>query len=211
MSLTLNQALQAVRLDLGDTDPATYRWSNDELTRHVTHALDEISRLLPRQRSVTLTTTADSRNLDLSAYPDRSAIRAVEYPTANYPPTYVRWQEWGDTLTMLIDGAPGASENVKVYYESHHTIDDGGSTLPPWADELLPVGAAANAALQWASIAANRANVGGPRVSDAYARMATQQLGRFHRQLRERTSSIKTSSLYTPADPKPSQSTDFGP
>lgn len=74
-------------------------------------------------------------------------------------------------------------------------------------------GAAGYAAQQWAAFATNRVNVGGPEVVEHYSALARAKLEAFHSALlsRGRRASVRPSRLYTPAEPKPSQTTDFGP
>ena len=69
-------------------------------------------------------------DISIATLTDRTRIVAVEWPTGSYPPEYVRWSLWEDTLTLLTDAAPTAPEDVKVYWHAHHTLQPDGSTLP---------------------------------------------------------------------------------
>ena len=60
MPFTLNQALEQVRRELGDTDAANARWSADDLEQHLRHALEAVSLVLPREERAELLTTAGS-------------------------------------------------------------------------------------------------------------------------------------------------------
>ncbi len=88
MPFTLNQALEQVRRELGDTDAANARWSADDLEQHLRHALEAVSLVLPREERAELLTTAGSREVSIQTLADRIAVEAVEYPAGNYPATY---------------------------------------------------------------------------------------------------------------------------
>ena len=83
----LTEMRTRVRRDLRDTDPTDERWSDDELDRHIERAVRELSLAAPVEVVATLTTSAGSRDLDVSALADRVSIDAVEYPAGQYPPT----------------------------------------------------------------------------------------------------------------------------
>ena len=78
-----------VRRDLRDEDPGQFRWSDDEVDRHIDRALRELSLAAPLEVTAELLTSAGSYDLDVSALTDRVAIDAVEYPSGLYPPSFV--------------------------------------------------------------------------------------------------------------------------
>jgi len=211
MPTTLSTIRSRVRQDLNDEDAANQRWTDGDLDRHIAQAVRELSIEVPRQRKSTLATTSGSRDVDLSALADRLSVEAVEWPMGTYPATYVRFQVWIDTLTLLTDGAPDGT-NAAIYWHQLHTLDASSSTLPAWAEDLVAVGAEAYAGLEWASYAINRANVG-EDVAARYRRDAEARLQQFQAALRRlgHRGSLRTSSLYRPAGRRPSQSTDWGP
>ena len=211
--LTLNQAIERLRRDLGDIDVATAAWSTDQLQRHLEHAMADISLEIPVEQSTTLTTTADSRDVSLATLSRLIKVVSLEWPTGNYPPTYVRFSVWGTTATMLVPAAPSAAENVTVRWQQLHTIDPSGATLPEWAEELTIMGAAGYAAEELAAGTANTVNTGGQGAPQRYHQMAMEKLAAFHQALRAHgdKGGIRTHSMYTPAEPRPSQSTEPGP
>ena len=121
MPFTLNQALEQVRRELGDTDAANARWSADDLEQHLRHALEAVSLVLPREERAELLTTVGSREVSIQTLADRIAVEAVEYPAGNYPATYSGFSVWGDTLSLLVDAKPGDGERVLVYWRALHT------------------------------------------------------------------------------------------
>jgi hypothetical protein len=191
-----------LRRDLRDEDAASERWSDDALDRHIGRALEELSLAAPLEVTAMLQTTAESRDLDVSALTGRVAIDAVEYPTGRFPASYARFSVWGDTLTLLVEGAPGAAEDVRLFYSKQHSLDQATTTVPEALQTLLATGAAAYAALEQASFATNRVNLGGPDVWERYDAWGREQLALFTeglaRQGRERR--VRARRLYVPAD-----------
>jgi hypothetical protein len=190
-----------VRRDLHDEDPENYRWSDDDLDRHIARALRELSLAIPLEAKAVLTTTADSRDVSLASLAERVSVEAVEYPVGQYPPAYVAFSLWGDTLTLLLDSPPLAAQDVNVFYGKLHTLDESGSTLPQRLEEALATGAAAYAALEWASFATNRVNVGGSDVWRSYLVWGQERLSAFAAALARhgRRSGVRSRRLYGPA------------
>ncbi len=189
-----------VRRDLRDEDAANYRWTDDELDRHIERALRELSLAAPLEATVLLSTTVGSRDLSIAALSDRVAIEAVEYPVGEYPRSFVAHSVWDDTLTLLIEGAPGAGEDVVVRYSTLHTLDATSSTLPAPLEDVLATGAGAYAALEWASYATNRINLGGADAWSHFHTWGAERMAAFHRALAKygRERRIRSRRLYLP-------------
>lgn len=119
----------------------------------------------------------------MAALSDRVGIDSVEYPVGLYPPSRPPFSLWGDTLTIELDAAPRGGEAVTVHYSKLHTLDAQGSTLPAALEDLLATGAGAYAALEWASFAVNRVNVGGAETWSHYHVWAQERLAAFARGL----------------------------
>ena len=199
--MNLPEMRTLVRRDLHDEDPAGYRWSDDELDRHIARAVRELSLAVPLEAKAVLTTTAASRDLSLASLADRVSIEAVEYPVGSYPPAYVSFSLWADTLTLLVDSPPLAAQEVNVFYGRLHTLDDTTSTVPAALEDVLATGAAAYAALEWASFASNRVNVGGADVWRSYMVWGQERLAAFAAALARhgRRSGVRARRLYRPA------------
>ncbi len=202
-----------VRRDLHDEDALNYRWTDNELDRHIQRALVEVSIASPREMKAALTTTAGSRDLSLASLTNLVEVEAVEYPTGLYPPSYVRFSVWAGTLSLLTASAPSGGQGVNVYHGVMHTLGATSSTLPAHLEDLVANGAGAYAALEWASFATNRINVGGEDVWRQYLVWGQDRMAAFLRSLAElgRKNTVRTRSLYVPAHPGPSQATDWGP
>ncbi len=211
--MNLSDMRTLVRRDLHDEDAANYRWTDDELDRHIARAVKELSLAVPGEAKATLSTTADSRDLSLAALTDRVVVEAVEYPLGEYPPSYVAFSVWGDTLTLLVDSPPLSATDVDVYYGRLHTLDATTSTIPEALEDLVATGAAAYAALEWASFATNRVNVGGDETWRNYLVWGQERLAAFARALAEhgRRGALRARRLYTPAGPAEFGATDWQP
>jgi len=210
--MNLSEMRAIVRRDLHDEDATNYRWTNDELDRHIAHAASQFSQALPAEDTADIATTAGSREVDVSQLSSRVMIEAAEYPIGSYPPTYQRFALWQDTLTILSDIVPDGSD-ARIYYGKLHTLDASSSTIPTQHEELIALGAAAYALLEWANYAINRVNVGGADADGAYQEQGSQLLDRFRKELRRlgRTNRVRVRQLYTPATTPVSKSIVTGP
>ena len=181
--MNLGDMRARVRTDLHDEDSQNYRWTDGELDRHIQHAVRQLSLALPLEAKTTLSTTAGSRDISISTLTDLVAIEAVEYPVGEYPPSYVRYSVWLNTLTMLIDSTPSGVENVDVFHTKLHTIDATSSTIAARFEDVIAAGAGGYAAVEWSSFATNRVNVGGQDVWREYLTWGQERLSEFQRSL----------------------------
>jgi hypothetical protein len=207
------EMIALVRTDLHDEDADNYRWTDDELTRHINRAVLELSYAIPREMRATLHTTNGSRSLSIAALTDRIIIRAVEYPTGKYPQSYVRFSIWMDTLEMLMDTTPGDAEDVYVYYGAYHLLGDSSCTFLKELYDVVALGAGAYALIAWAAYAINKSSVGGDDTPREFRLEGERRLKRFQGELkrRGRQNRIRARILYVPAQPPVDKTTDFGP
>jgi len=207
--VNLSEMRTRVRRDLHDEDPANQRWTDDELDRHIERAVRELSLAIPLEAKASPTTSEGSRDISLASLSDLVAVEAVEYPVDKYPPSYVPFSLWAGTLTLLVDATPPGGQSVNVYYGEMHTLDATTSTISPHLEELVATGAGAYAALEWASFATNRINVGGQDVWRQYLTWGQERLAVFSRALAKhsRRNAVRVRRLYTPATQPVDQST----
>ncbi len=201
-----------VRRDLHDEDASSYRWTNDEVDRHIAHAVKDFSEAVPYEQKVTKATTSGSRVLDISAVTGRVMVEAVEYPVDQFPKRFQRFSLWGDALTLLGDQVPDGS-NAYVYYGKLHTLDVSTSTIPTKFEDLIAVGACGYAAVEWAAYAVNRVNVGGAVTPKEFLDWGNQKLADFRSEVRRlgRRNRTRVRSLYKPYYPQVSKTTDYAP
>ena len=210
--MNLSEMRTIVRRDLHDEDAANYRWTDDELDRHITHAVKEFSEAIPYEQKATKATTSGSREIDISTLTDRIMVEAVEYPVDKFPKRYQRFALWGDTLTILGDEVPDGS-NAYIYYGKLHTLDATTSTISTEHEDLIATGAGGYAAMEWAVHAINRVNVGGGITPREFQNWGKEKLTYFEQELKRlgRRNRVRVRSLYKPYYPIVSKSTDYGP
>lgn len=201
-----------VRRDLKDEDSGNYRWSNDELDRHIAHTVKELSEAVPLPVKATLPTTPGSREIDISSLTDRIVVEAVEYPVGRFPPYYQQFALWGDVLSLSGDEIPDGS-NAYIYYGKLHTLDAEISTIPSHLEDLIATGAGGYAAVEWAAFAINRVNIGGTVTPDEFLNWGKEKLSYFRSELRRlgRRNRARLNQLYKPLYPTASKKTDYGP
>ncbi len=197
--MDLTQMRAAVRRDLKDEDPADYRWTNDELDRHIGRAVVEFSEHLPDEKKTAVATVDGSREMDISELTGRIMIEAVEYPAGLFPPRWQRFSLWGDMLTLLGDDVPDGSDAF-VYHGDLHVLDAEGSTIPSRYEDLVAMGAAGYAAVAGSAHAVNRVNAGGTGTAEDYLAWGRERLAEFRKELRRlgRRGRVRTGTLYTP-------------
>jgi len=210
--MILSEMRTLVRRDLHDEDAANYRWSNDEIDRHIAHALSDFSEAIPVQQKATIATVADSREIDISAVTDRIRVDAVEYPINHFPHRYQRYSLWSDIVTILGDEIPDGS-NCYIYYSKLHTLDASTSTIPARHEDLVTIGACGYAAIEWAAYSVNRVNVGGKFTPADFIAWGKERLYQFKAELKRLSQNNKVTmhSLYRPYYSSFSRTTDFGP
>lgn len=210
--MNLSDMRAIVRRDLHDEDATNYRWTDDELDRHIAHTTKDFSKVLPLEQKATKSTTSGSREIDISSLSDMVMAAAVEYPVDKFPKRYQRFALWGDTLTLLGDEVPDGS-NAYIYYGKLHTLDASTSTIPTEHEDLIAVGACGYAAVEWAVYAINRVNVGGAMTPKEFLAWGNEKLGYFKAELNRlgRKSRVRVHALYNPYYSPVSKSTDYGP
>lgn len=210
--MNLTDMRTIVRRDLHDEDATNYRWTDNELDRHVAHAVKDFSEYLPYEQRATEATTSGSRELNISTITGRIMVEAVEYPVDKFPKKYQPFALWGDTMTLLGDEVPDGS-NAYIYYGKLHTLDATSSTIPAQHEDLIATGAGGYAAVEWAVYAINRVNVGGDITPREFLAWGNEKLKYFKQEIRRlgRRNRVRVRSLYRPYYPIVSKSTDYGP
>lgn len=198
MPTTISTIRARVRQDLHDEDSSNYRWTDAVLDRHIGRAVGEYSLHAPLEQRSTLTTTAGSRDVSIASLANLVAVEAVEWPAGEFPPRRVGFSAWQTTLTLDVVNAPSAVENVYVYWTRVHTLDGSSSTIPVAHEDLVALGAAAYAALDWTSFATNRINTGGDDVWGRYKAFGEERLRDFRREIRRigRNNTVRQRRMY---------------
>jgi hypothetical protein len=197
MNLTEMRAM--VRRDLHDEDSNNYRWANDEIDRHINHALRDFSESVPLEQKATLATISGFREISISSLSNRVMIEAAEFPVGQFPPGYQRFALWGDILTFLGEPVPDGS-NCCIFYGKLHTLDVSTSTIPAQHEDLIPTGACGYSAIEWAVYSVNRVNIGGTGTPGEWQEWGKNKLDFFHSELKRlgRKNRVRVRQLYQP-------------
>ena len=210
--MNLSDMRAIVRRDLHDEDSGNYRWTNDELDRHISHAVKDLSEAIPYEQKAVIATTSGSREIDISSLSNRISVETVEYPAGQFPKVYQRFSLWADIVTLLGESVPDGS-NAHIYYGKLHTLDASSSTVPAVYEDLVAEGAAGYSAAEWAVYAINRVNTGDTPTPEEFLKWGEEKLNHFRTELRRlgRKNRVRIRSLFKPYYPVASKSTDYGP
>ena len=210
--MTLNEIRASVRRDLHDENDSNYRWSDDEINRHILHAVSDLSEAIPSEQTAIVSTASGSRELDISGIADRISIRAVEYPVNRFPKSYRRFSLWENTLTLIESEIPDGG-NACIYYEKAHTLDITGSSIPAHLEELVICGACGYAAIEWAAYSINRVNTGGSQTHREFLSWGKTKIGYFRSELKRlgHKNRIRVSRMYKQEDQAAFRTTSYMP
>jgi hypothetical protein len=172
-----------LRVDLAE--PTADRWTDNDLDRHIQHAVRDLNRVAPREMVDTSLTIPDpaSRELDITGLSGLTRVITVEYPIGGYPRRLRHFELWGSTLTLLTDTVPVAGAPVIVYYTARHTVDSATSTLPDHLEDLVLLGAAGYALLGYLAATHDRVTIGDGRTSEELRAHANDLLMQFRQDL----------------------------
>lgn len=194
---TLADIRTRVREDLRDSEAE--RWPDDQLDRHIAHALSDLSLAAPQELTEEIATTAGSRDLSLAGLEGLIEVEAVEYPAGQFPVSFVSFSTWGGVLALQGATVPDGSD-AKLYYLATHTLDEEGTTIPAHLLDVLTTGASAYAALELASYTADRLNLD-PKASEKHLAWARARLTAFQQLLHTygRKNRLRERRMYVPA------------
>ena len=196
-----------VRRHLRDNDPADPRWPDDELDAHIQHALRDLSRAAPLEAVSNVAAVAGSREVSLAPLRGLLDVEGVEFPLNLHPACFVPFSLWGGSLTLQVDPPPARDDQLRVYFTRLHTLDATSSTVPDALQDTLAMGAAAFAALAFASYAANRVNLGGEDTARRYRIWGNERLEAFQLALGRAASrrGVRVRQMYPAGAPLPRQ------
>lgn len=203
--MTLPAMRALVRRDLKDEDATNYRFTNDEIDRAISRAVQEFSVHVPREMKSTLPTTSGSRNIDISTLTERVSVDAVEYPVDKHPKVFRKFWLYQDTLVIgqpydptQGDTVPDGS-NCYIYWGKLHTLDASTSTIPTQHEWLIALGAAGYAILSQSQYTTEAVTPGGRDADRDYAFWSRDALRQFKFELKRisKHRKLKTTSLRT--------------
>jgi hypothetical protein len=172
MGTTLLPGYEAnLRNDLKDLDSTNYLWQTTELDRHVAHAVNDYSRIVPLQASINIVVVSTSTPGPVGTITRRQTVpgppvgylwtERVEYPIDDDPPSYLPFREEfpnAGTLYFPSGDPPNAGDELKIWYALVHTLNGSTSTILQEHEELIELGAVAYATQAASRYAQNRLN-----------------------------------------------------
>ncbi|MGE0601507.1 MAG: hypothetical protein AB7J35_18840 [Dehalococcoidia bacterium] len=195
--VTLTDVRDRLRKDLSDV--AEERWPDDQLDRHIEHALSELSLSIPQELTATVATTLGSRDVSIATLDGLLDVEAVEFPVGEFPPSYAGYSVWGTTLALHVEHEPDGTD-AKVFYTAEHSLDEEGSTLAGPMVDVLVTGASAFAAQELAS-GRTDALTTDPAAAERYAAWSRARLTAFRQLLHTygRKNRVRTRRMFVPA------------
>jgi len=183
MATTIATIRARIRKDL--KDPDSDRWSDDDLDRHIEHAVKDLNLAAPLQAKDTSLTFPDpaSREVDISGVTGLMHVKAVEYPVGEFPKRLRHFNVFSQVLEVEVDTLPTAGDSLYLYYDKVHTVDVDGSTLPVELEDICAVGAAGYAAVEWGAYSVNKVNIGGKPTPAEFLAWGKDRLERFREEL----------------------------
>jgi hypothetical protein len=129
-------------LELEDTSNTIF--STDIINKGIESALVTASKYVPREKRITVTTTA-SKDIDVSNIHGLIRVIKAEYKVDQSTRKFRNVKTFGDLVTMNIDSTPNAGENAYLYCHLIHTPD----TLDVALSNVIPKLASAYCAMNW--------------------------------------------------------------
>jgi len=193
--MNLNQMRGRVREDLMDTDPATQLWADAEIENMIQRVVGEYSLRAPIEQQDDVATTIADREIDISALTDLIKVVSVEWPSAQTPPFYQRFQYWAGHLTIPVDGD---GTDAVIRWLKRHELTALATTIPEEHQELVILGATGYLAMSISVHTVDRATISGEKATINYRDWGKERLQRYEARLKAIAWSrrIRTAELY---------------
>ncbi len=193
--MNLNQMRGRVREDLMDTDPATQLWADAEIENMVQRVVGEYSLRAPIEALDDVATAPADPEIDISGLADLIKVVSVEWPLAQVPPFYQRFQFWAGKLFMPVEGD---GSDARIRWLKRHELTVAATTIPEEHQELIILGATGYLAMSISVHTVDRATISGERATVNYRDWGKERLQRYEARLKAIAWSrrIRTAELY---------------
>jgi hypothetical protein len=185
-----------VRQDLQDTDPANYRWTDDEVEGAIQRAVMEYSLQAPIEQQDDIATTDGSTEIDISSLEDLLKVESAEFPIGESPKHLQHIEYWAGQLFMQDEGD---GTDARVRWLKKHTLDGDSTTIPTEHEEIIVLGATGYLAMSASANTVDRAFIAGHYGTISYKDWAIERLKRYDQQLQRvgQGSRVTRRQLYT--------------
>jgi hypothetical protein len=170
-----------VREDLQDTDPANYRWTDEEVDGAIGRAVSEYSLASPIERQDDIPTTPGEKEVNISSLSGLLKIESVEFPVGRSPRYMQRTECWAGRLYIEDEGD---GENARVRWLTEHTVDDQSTSIPIEHEDIIVLGATGYLAMSASAATVDRAFIAGRFGTQSYRAWAKDRLDRYDRKLK---------------------------
>lgn len=146
MSKKLAEIRSAIRQMLQDEfAEVDLVWTDDELDQNIESYLRDLSQVVPYQTKLTVESDG-TREVDLNDITDLDIstilnVKEAEYPVDQYPKDKRNVSRMGDIITLDIDYLPTSGDDIYLYCDIVHTLDETTSTLNVFLENALIIGA----------------------------------------------------------------------
>lgn len=194
--MTLTEMVTRVREDLQDTDPANYRWTDDEVEGALQRAVMEYSVQAPIEQQDDIATTDGATEIDISSLEDPLKVDSVEFPIGESPKRLQHIEYWAGQLFMQDEGD---GSDARVRWLKKHTLDGDSTTIPTEHEEIIVLGATGYLAMSASANTVDRAFIAGHFGTISYLAWGTERLKRYDQKLQGvgQGSRVTRRQLYT--------------
>jgi len=193
--MTLTEMRARVREDLQDEDAANYRWTDDQVDGAIQRVVAEFSQACPIEILTEITSTADSKEIDISTLADLLKVCSVEYPKDLEPRYLQRFETWEGKLYMTDKG--DGVKKARIRWLEWHTLTAVGSTIPEQHEEIIVLGATGYLATSASVYTVDRASIAGKWATINFLKWGQMRLDRYEKKLKQLTSRVTVKELYS--------------
>jgi len=176
MAQTRANIIDAIEYKLQDENNAIY--SANEINSVLDDCLVELSLYSPYMTKESLSTTANSFDVDVSSLTDLIKVDYAEWKVDKSPKQYRNVMQYGSVCRLLVETAPTSAEDIYMYCQRVHSLvaSPASSTLDPVEETLLTRLTAARLAISKGTYYINRANIGGAWVPKEWQQWGKEEL-----------------------------------
>jgi len=167
MGKTLSELHQEVRGVLQDVFEAGVEivWTDEEIDQHIQDILIDLSQASPYQSKLSAESDG-TKKINLTSITDLNVEDLISVVKAEYegdqdPEQFRNVSRFGDIVTLKIESAPTSGDDIYLYCNLVHTLDETSSTLNRLQESLLVKGVTGQLAISKSKKYIDMINIGG--------------------------------------------------